>query len=67
MSLLLRAAIVGGIAYWITRSLSSASRQQKSAGAQSPAAPIDELHPGENNVWPNSDKQPAASSVGPTS
>jgi hypothetical protein len=66
MSLLLRAAIVGGLAYWITRSLSSASRSPEPADAARPSAPVDELHPG-NNVWPSSDQQPAAASTGPTS
>jgi hypothetical protein len=71
MSLLLRAAIVGGIAYFITRSLSSASRQQRSTNAEDlnegASAPVGELHPGENNVWPTVERQPTVTSVGPTS
>jgi hypothetical protein len=65
MSLLLRAALLGGIAYLITRSLSGDSTMQRRslAGGQRTASPRDELHPGENNIWPTSESQQATSAA----
>ena len=66
MSLLIRAAVLGAIAYFISRSLpKSGSARRQFAGDAGSAAPVDELHPGENNVWPTSDRQPAAANAGP--
>lgn len=70
MSLLLRAALLGGIAYLITRSLSDnpGMRRRSLAGRERGAAPRDELHPGENHIWPTSESQQAttASNAGPS-
>ena len=74
MSLLIRAAVLGGIAYFITRSLrANASGQQRfrfsgESSGTGPAAPVDELHPGESNIWPTSEsRQPASTTAGPSS
>ena len=64
MSLLVRAAVLGAIAYFVTRSLST-TRAQRSAGNADFGEPLDELHPGENNIWPTSESQPAAANAGP--
>lgn len=64
MSILLRAAILGGIAYFITRSLRGESMQRRSLSYQPPGS---EPHPGENHVWPTAEAQPAAANAGPTS
>ncbi len=63
MSLLIRAALLGGIAYLITRSLSSGDSMQRGSmsGRQRSASPRGELHPGENNIWPTSESQETAS------
>jgi hypothetical protein len=66
MSLLFRAAVLGAIAYFITRSLSTSARARNRFAGDAGAAPIDELHPGENNVWPTSENQPAAANAGPS-
>ena len=67
MSLLFRAALLGGIAYLITRSLSTprhASHRPMPTGS----SPLDELHPGENHVWPTSESQErATANAGPSS
>lgn len=83
MSLLIRAAVLGGLAYFITRSMrgphaaTHVHRQRAGGGAAaggtaSPAggtaSPVGELHPGEDNVWPTSDsKTAAAANAGPSS
>ncbi len=74
MSLLLRAAVLGGIAYYITRSLrNNASSMQRGSsssvsGSGGYGAPVNELHPGENNLWPTSEsQQPASANAGPSS
>ena len=75
MSLLIRAAILGGIAYFITRSMraNATSGQQRWAGEArrsgvGSGAPVDELHPDESNVWPTSEsKQTTPATAGPTS
>lgn len=61
MSILLRAAVLGGIAYLITRSLSQQSSARRSSAAGGRPAPLDELHPGEDgrNIWPTSESQEA--------
>ena len=67
MSLLLRAAVLGGIAYLITRSMSSNSTGRRSMrSARDRASPVRELHPGDH-VWPTDESQPAPASAGPTS
>ena len=67
MSLLLRAAVLGGIAYLITRSMSGNSMQRRSMRSGSRANPVRELHPGEN-IWPTSESQQSATAnAGPTS
>lgn len=48
MSLLIRAAVLGAIAYFISRSLSKTGGREQLAGDGDFAAPVDELHPGEN-------------------
>ena len=67
MSLLLRAAVLGGIAFLITRSLSSSDSQRRSLNyGRRRSSPVRELHPGENNVWPTSEsQQPASANAGP--
>jgi hypothetical protein len=65
MSLLLRAAVLGALAYFVTRSLSANQRAHRSADDNDFGEPLDELHPGENNVWPTSENQPAAANAGP--
>lgn len=70
MSLLLRAALLGGIAYLVTRSLSQASRMShhRSMTGEEGYSPLGERHPGENNIWPTSDSQQrATAAAGPTS
>jgi hypothetical protein len=73
MSLLLRAAVLGGIAYFITRSMRGPQPHQRSLSARGhrsmgSAAPLDELHPGEDHVWPTSESQrPVPANAGPTS
>jgi uncharacterized membrane protein len=76
MSILLRAAILGGIAYYITRSLTGTTMSVRrsaaaggSGGSGGRAALRRELHPGENNVWPTSQSQQAAAAenAGPSS
>jgi hypothetical protein len=72
MSLLLRAALLGGIAYLITRSLSHnagrLSHRRSAMHGEDGAAPLGELHPGENHVWPTSESQQrAAAAAGPSS
>ena len=62
MSLLLRAAVLGGIAFLITRSLSNNTpRRALAGGSGHRSSPLRELHPGENHVWPTSESQPPAS------
>ena len=69
MSLLFRAALLGGIAYLITRSLSTArhpSHRPMLTGQGS--SPLDELHPDETHVWPTSESQQrATAAAGPSS
>jgi hypothetical protein len=75
MSLLLRAAILGGIAYFITRSLTGNTMSVRrsgaggSGGSGGSAALRRDLHPGENHVWPTSTSQEAttAENAGPSS
>ncbi len=73
MSLLLRAALLGGIAYLITRSLSGDATSVRTSlgtgGSGSRGRPRRELHPGENNLWPTSESQEAAAAqnAGPSS
>ena len=66
MSLLLRAAVLGGIAYLITRSLRGYSLTRRRPMG-SGASPLDDLHPDESHVWPTSPSQPASANAGPTS
>lgn len=68
MSLLLRAAVLGGIAYLITRSMSGNSMQRRSMRSGSDrSSPVRELHPGEN-IWPTSESQQSATAnAGPSS
>ena len=67
MSLLIRAALLGGIAYLITRSLSEPS-QRRYALSRRRTTPRGDLHPGENNLWPTSESQErAGATAGPTS
>jgi len=69
MSLLLRAAVLGGIAFLITRSLSNSGMQRGSLNpgyGRRRSSPVRELHPGENNLWPTSEsQQPASANAGP--
>ena len=73
MSLLLRAAVLGGIAYFITRSLSgntmSVRRSTGTGGSGGSGALRRELHPGENNIWPTSESKQATATenAGPSS
>ena len=66
MSLLLRAAVLGGIAYFITRSMSNNSVQGRSLRGSNRSGPVRELHPGEN-IWPTSESQSATANAGPSS
>lgn len=70
MSILFRAAVLGGIAYLITRSMSGNSMQRRamrSGSDSNRASPVGELHPGEN-IWPTSDtKSSTTANVGPSS
>jgi hypothetical protein len=67
MSILLRAAVLGGIAYFITRSLSGNSMPRRSArSGNDRSSPDRELHPGEN-IWPTSESQSATTAnAGPS-
>lgn len=66
MSIILRAALLGGIAYLITRSLSGNSADRQSTVRRSRTSPTNELPPGESNIWPTSEsQQPAAANAGP--
>ena len=68
MSLLFRAALLGGIAYLITRSLSTARPSSHRTMTGEGSSPLDELHPGENHVWPTSESQQrATAAAGPSS
>jgi hypothetical protein len=73
MSLLLRAAVLGGIAYFITRSMRGPQTHHRTMSARGnramgSAGPQDELHPGEDHVWPTSESQrPVPANAGPTS
>lgn len=70
MSILLRAALLGGIAYLITRSLSTArpTRHRPMLTGEDGSSPLGELHPGENHVWPTSESQQrATAAAGPSS
>lgn len=71
MSILIRAALLGGIAYLITRSLSGNTGQRRSLTSGSRrTSPMNELHPGENHIWPTSESQEqqrATASAGPSS
>jgi hypothetical protein len=65
MSLLIRAAVLGGIAYFITRSLRNASGERRMTTHRDRTAPVGELHPGEN-IWPTSEsQQPSSATAGP--
>lgn len=67
MSLLFRAAVLGGIAYLITRSMSGNSMQRRSMRYGDRSSPVRELHPGEN-IWPTSETKSATeANVGPGS
>ena len=67
MSILIRAALLGGIAYLITRSLSGSSAQRRSLSRSGRTAPTNELNPGEDHVWPTSEsQQTAAANAGPS-
>jgi hypothetical protein len=67
MSILFRAAVLGGIAYLITRSMSGNSMQRRSArSGNDRTSPVRELHPGEN-IWPTSESQsPTTANAGPS-
>ena len=66
MSILIRAALLGGIAYLITRSLSGSSAQRRSLSRSGRTAPANELLPGESNLWPTSEsQQTTAANAGP--
>jgi hypothetical protein len=70
MSILLRAALLGGIAYLITRSLSTARhsgyRPMLTGGEGS--SPLGGLNPGETHVWPTSESQQRSpATAGPAS
>jgi len=67
MSILLRAAVLGGIAYLITRSMSGNSTQRRSLRSGTDrSSPARELHPGEN-LWPTSESQSATTAnAGPS-
>jgi hypothetical protein len=67
MSILLRAAVLGGIAYFITRSLRGNSPMSRRSMGSGGASPLDELQPDESHVWPTSPSQPAPANAGPTS
>jgi hypothetical protein len=71
MSILIRAALLGGIAYLITRSLSGNTGQRRSLTSGSRRTSLmNELHPGENHIWPTSESQEqqrATASAGPSS
>lgn len=69
MGLLLRAAVLGGIAYFITRSLSGNSMQRRTMGSRNDRSlPVPEPHRGETHVWPTSpSEQSATANAGPTS
>jgi hypothetical protein len=70
MSILLRAAVLGGIAYFITRSMRGAAgaRRATAYGGGRHSTPLGELHPGESHVWPTSESQrQEPASAGPTS
>ena len=71
MSLLLRAAVLGGIAYFITRSMRGSSSHRRAVGsapsygsdsdAGSRSATL-----GEDHVWPTSpSQQPTSANAGP--
>lgn len=66
MSLLLRAAVLGGIAYFITRSLRGYSLTRRRSMGSGISA-LDDLQPDESHVWPTSPSQPASANAGPTS
>jgi hypothetical protein len=68
MSLLLRAAVLGGIAYLITRAMRDDSMVRRSLSRDGGGLRED-LHPDEANVWPTSEsrQRTAAADVGPTS
>lgn len=59
MSILLRAAVLGGIAYLISRSLSGQSMQRRTYAGGGRPSRLDDLHPGENSehMWPTSESQ----------
>lgn len=64
MSLLLRAAVLGGIAYLITRSMSGNSTSRRAAHAGR-ADRGREVNPDEH-VWPTTDaRQPASATADP--
>lgn len=76
MSLLLRAAVLGGIAYFITRSMRGSSSHRRATGSATPyrsgsnadsrSEALGELQPGENHVWPTSpSQQPTSVNAGP--
>ena len=67
MSILLRAAVLGGIAYLITRSMSGNSMQRRSArSGNDRTSAVRELHPG-GNIWPTSESQSATTAnAGPS-
>jgi hypothetical protein len=68
MSLLIRAALLGGIAYLITRSLTGPSPQGRLPLSGGRSSARRDLHPGEDTLWPTSQTQErAAADAGPSS
>lgn len=66
MFILLRAALLGGVAYLITRSLSRPTMARSAPTARGEPSPRSDLHPGEGNIWPTSESQErAAANAGP--
>ncbi|HET9023399.1 MAG TPA: hypothetical protein VFN64_02440 [Burkholderiaceae bacterium] len=60
MSILIRAALLGGIAYLITRSLSGRSAPRRALARSRPSASTNELDSGQDNLWPTSESQQTA-------
>jgi hypothetical protein len=65
MSLLLRAAVFGAVAYFVTRSLSTNARARSLSSREGDLSAPSELQPGDNTVWPTSENKPATASAGP--
>jgi hypothetical protein len=68
MSVLIRAALLGGIAFLITRALSGQSSHHRRALAGGRSLPRGDMHPSQSHIWPTSESQErAAADVGPSS